>query len=196
MPQAKEQGRCRDFHPQVLHMVNAVQQENIKLIITGRGLEPARQLRFALRRAIPGARVRSAGFRGIFTLEAEGGVFELAKLVFRECSERIGHVTAVLATVDSREELIQEAAARIGAPQIGPEESFCFRLHKRGAHGLEKDTSKLEQKIGGAIWTALEAKYNKKPKVNLKNPDITVIAEVLGPIAAVGISRRAWREPV
>jgi tRNA(Ser,Leu) C12 N-acetylase TAN1 len=66
--------------------------------------------------------------------------------------------------------------------------------HKRGAHGLERDTSILEEEIGGAIWSALEGKYNKKPKVNLKNPDVTVIAEILGPTAAIGISRRAWRE--
>jgi tRNA(Ser,Leu) C12 N-acetylase TAN1 len=105
-------------------------------------------------------------------------------------------VTAVLATVESREEPIKDAAARIGAAQIGPEESFCFRLHKRGSHGLEQDTSMLEHEIGGAIWTALEGKYKKKPKVSLKNPDVTVIAEILGPIAAVGISSRAWREQV
>jgi hypothetical protein len=40
---------------------------------------------------------------------------------------------------------------------------------------------------------ALETKYNTKPKVDLKNPDITVIAEILGPITAIGISRREWR---
>jgi tRNA(Ser,Leu) C12 N-acetylase TAN1 len=175
-------------------MPEEVQREIVKLIVTSRGLEPARHLRFALRAAIPGARVRGTGFRGIFVLEAVGDVSELAKLVCRECSQSIGHVTAVLATVESREEPIKDAAARIGAAQIGSDESFCFRLHKRGAHGLEQDTSKLEQEIGGAIWTALEGKYNKKPKVSLKNPDITLIAEILGPIAAVGISRRAWRE--
>jgi tRNA(Ser,Leu) C12 N-acetylase TAN1 len=175
-------------------MPEEIQHEIVKLIVTSRGLEPARRLRFALRAAIPGARVRGTGFRGIFALEAGGDISELAKVVCREYSERIGHVTAVLATVESRKEPIKDAAARIGAAQIGAEESFCFRLHKRGAHGLEQDTSKLEREIGGAIWTALEGKYNKKPKVSLKNPDITVIAEILGSIAAVGISRRAWRE--
>ena len=175
-------------------MVDALQPEIAKLVITSRGLEPARQLRFALRTAIRGARVRSAGFRGIFILEAAGEVFDLARLVYDECSQRIGHLTGVLATVESREEPIKEAAVRIAVAQIGSEESFSFRLHKRGVHGLEQDTSKLEREIGGAIWSALEGKYNKKPKVNLKSPNITVVAEVLGPIAAVGISRRAWRE--
>jgi tRNA(Ser,Leu) C12 N-acetylase TAN1 len=175
-------------------MPQDLQHELVKLIITSRGLEPARHLRFALRAAIPGARVRSAGFRGIFALEAGGDVCELAKVVCRECSKRIGHVTAVLETVESREDAIKEAAARIGAAQIGSEESFCFRLRKRGAHGLEQDTSKLEREIGGAIWSELEAKFEKRPKVSLKNPDITVIAEILGPIAAIGISRRAWRD--
>ncbi|MGE5058583.1 MAG: THUMP domain-containing protein [Betaproteobacteria bacterium] len=63
-------------------------------------------------------------------------------------------------------------------------------------HGLKKDTSTLEREIGGAIWIALEGKYQRRPKVNLKNPDITVIAEILGPIVAIVISRREWREEV
>lgn len=175
-------------------MAEAVQPVHLDLIVTNRGLEPVRYLRFALRRAVPGARVRGAGFRGILGMEAEGDPREIARLVYEECSQNVGHLTVVLATVDSREESIREAAVRIGAAEIGSEESFSFRLNKRGVHGLQKDTSTLEREIGGTIWTALERKYNKKPKVDLKNPDIAVIAEILGPIAAIGISRREWRE--
>jgi tRNA(Ser,Leu) C12 N-acetylase TAN1 len=105
-------------------------------------------------------------------------------------------VTAVLETVESKEEPIKRVAARIGSEHIGSEESFCFRLHKRGTHGLEQNSSKLEAEIGGAIWTALEQKHNKTPRVRLKDPDVMVIAEILGPIAAVGISRKVWREQV
>jgi len=36
-------------------------------------------------------------------------------------------------------------------------------------------------------------KIQYKTKVDLKNRDITVIAEILGPITAIGISRREWR---
>jgi tRNA(Ser,Leu) C12 N-acetylase TAN1 len=177
-------------------MPEAVQPRIVKLVVTSRGLEPARHLRSALRAAISGARVRSTGFRGVFAVEAEGDPAELATFVWDECSEKIGHVTAVLAMVESRKEAIKDAASRFGAAQIGPEESFCFRLHKRGAHGLEQDTSKLEREIGAAIWAALEEKYSKKPRVTLKNPDITVVAEILGPLAAVGISRISWRGSV
>jgi tRNA(Ser,Leu) C12 N-acetylase TAN1 len=177
----------------VFDMVEADPSKIVKLIITSRGLEPVRYFRSALKRAVPGARVRSTGYRGIFVLEAEAAVFELAELVCRECTQSIGHVTAVLAMVESKEQPIKDAAVRIGSEQIGPDESFCFRLHKRGVHGLQQDTSKIEQEIGGAIWTALERKHNKKPKVDLKSPDITVIAEILGPIAGVGVSRKSWR---
>lgn len=175
-------------------MVEELRHEIGKLIVTSRGLEPARHLRFALRRAIPGARVRGTGFRGVLSLEATGGISDLARLVYDECSQRIGHVTGILATVESREEPIKEAAVRIGVTQVGPEESFSFRLHKRGAHGLGQDTSKLEREIGGAIWMALEGTYHKKPKVNLKDPDVTVVSEILGPTAAwhlaQGLARR------
>jgi tRNA(Ser,Leu) C12 N-acetylase TAN1 len=127
-------------------------------------------------------------------LETEGDVFELAKLIFRECSQPIGHATAVLAEVESRLDPIKEAAVRIGREEIGRGESFCFRLHKRGTHYLEQDTATIEREIGGAIWTALEEKYGTKPSVKLKNSDVAIMAEVLGPITAVGIFRKAWRE--
>ena len=35
---------------------------------------------------------------------------------------------------------------RIAVAQIGSEESFFFRLHKRGAHGLEQDTSRARDR--------------------------------------------------
>jgi tRNA(Ser,Leu) C12 N-acetylase TAN1 len=177
-------------------MAEAVQHGSLNLIVTNRGLEPGRYLRFALKRAVPGARVRGTGFRGILSLEAEGNPTEVVKLVYEECAQNSGHVTAVLAMVESKEEPIRDSAVQIGAGQIGSEESFSFRLNKRGTHGLKKDTSTLEREIGGAIWIALEGKYHGKPKVNLKNPDVTVIAEILGPITAIGISRRKWRDEI
>jgi len=175
-------------------MAEDVRNEIAKLIVTSAGLEPARHTRFALKAAVPTARIRRTGLKGIFSLEAEGDVFELAKLIFRECSQRIGHATVVLAEVESRFEPIKETAVRIGREQISSGESFCFRIHKRGAHYLEQDTLTIEQEIGGAIWTALEQKYGAKPSVKLKNPDVAIVAEVLGPLTAVGIYRRAWRE--
>jgi hypothetical protein len=54
----------------------------------------------------------------------------------------------------------------------------------------------LEQEIGSAIWTALEEKHGAKPSVRLRDPDVAVVAEVLGPTTAVGIARRTWREQV
>jgi tRNA(Ser,Leu) C12 N-acetylase TAN1 len=175
-------------------MVKDMRQETAKLIVTSAGLERARHTRRALKAVVPAGNVKRTGFKDIFALEAEGDVFELAKLICRECSQRIGHATAVLAEVESRFDPIKETAVRIGREQIGPEESFCFRLHKRGAHYLEQDTLTIEQEIGGAIWTALEEKHAAQPSVKLKNPDVAIVAEVLGPLTAVGVFRRAWRE--
>jgi tRNA(Ser,Leu) C12 N-acetylase TAN1 len=56
-----------------------------------------------------------------------------------------------------------------------------------------EDTCKLEREIGGAIWQALEQKQGKRPVVDLDDPDITIIAEVMGPNTAIGILRKAWR---
>lgn len=76
-------------------MAEVIQRENVKLVVTSRGFGPARRFKFALRRAIPGARVRSSGFREDWALKAEGDPFELAKHVYDECPQSIGHVTAV-----------------------------------------------------------------------------------------------------
>lgn len=164
-----------------------------KLIVTSRGLSNIRQTIAALKAVVPGARIRRTGFRGVSSLEADGDVFELAKKVNRECSANIGRATAVLMGVESRLEAIKEAAIKIGAENIGDGEKFCFRLYKRGSHWLEQETPKLEYEIGGAIWVAIQQKYKKEPKVDLKNPDVVVIAEVLGSNTAVGILRKAWQ---
>jgi len=165
-----------------------------KLIVTSRELYATRQTIASLRAAVSGARIRGAGFRGIFILEAEGDALELAKKVNQECFLNIGRATAVLAEVQSTLDAIKEAAVKVGAEHIGGDEKFCFRLHKRGSHWLEQDTPKLEHEIGGAIWVALQKKYGKKPNVDLEDPDVTVVAEVLGPNSAIGIIRKAWRE--
>jgi tRNA(Ser,Leu) C12 N-acetylase TAN1 len=177
-------------------MAENTQQETRKLIVTSSGMERARYTRSALKAAIPTARVRRTGLKGIFSLEVAGDVIEIAKLIQRNCRQHIGHATAVLEEVESRLELIKEAAVRVGREQIGKGESFSFRIHKRGAHFLEHDTLTIEQEVGGAIWIALEEKHGGKPRVSLRDPDIAIVAEVLGPITAVGISRRFWREEV
>jgi tRNA(Ser,Leu) C12 N-acetylase TAN1 len=175
-------------------MAEDTQRQVAKLIVTSTGREPTRATWFALKTSIPTGRIRTTGFKGIFSLEAEADAIELAELVYRECPQHIGHATAVVEEVESRFEPIQAAAVRVGREQIDKEESFCFRIHKRGAHYLEQDTLTLEQEIGSAIWKVLEEKHGARPLVRMKNPDIVIVAEVLGPMTAVGISRRSWRE--
>jgi tRNA(Ser,Leu) C12 N-acetylase TAN1 len=177
-------------------MAKDMRQETAKLILTSSGLQRARYTSSALKAAVPTGSVRRTGLKGVFSLEAGGDVIELAKLIYRECGQHIGHATAVLEEVESRLEPIKEAAVRAGRERIGKEDSFCFRLHKRGSHFLEHNTMSIEQEIGSAIWLALEEKHGGKPRVNLKNPDVAVVAEVLGSITAVGILRRAWREQI
>ncbi len=169
-------------------------QQTAKFIVTSSGMERARYTRSALKAAVPAGSVRRTGLKGIFSLQEGSDVDELASLLYREYRQHIGHVTAVLEEVESRLVPIKEAAVRVGQEKIGKGETFCFRIHKRGGHFLEQDTLSIERDIGSAIWMALEEKHRAKPKVSLKNPDVAVVAEVLGPITAVGISRRAWRE--
>ncbi len=167
--------------------------EAAKIIVTTRTLYGARRTIAALNKAVPGARIQRPGPRGILIVEMEENPLELACRVARECAESIGRAVAVLAVVPSRIGPIRDSAVEIGAKHIAEEESFCFRLHKRGAHGLDMDTPVIEYQIGGAIWVALNEKYGKRPRVDLRDPDVTVIAEVLGADTAVGVLRKMWR---
>jgi tRNA(Ser,Leu) C12 N-acetylase TAN1 len=88
---------------------------------------------------------------------------------------------------------VLEAVVRVGLQQVGRDESFCFRLRKRGTHLLEAPTPEIEVQIGSALWLALQKRDGERPGVELKEPDVLVLAEVLGPMTAVGIVRRAWR---
>ncbi len=164
-----------------------------KLVVTSQGWELGGQAARELRTILPAAHVRRKRFRGVFVVEAEGDVLQLAETVTRECGRSTGHATAVLAEVESATEPIRAAAVGVGSEQIGEHETFCFRINKRGAHRLVEDTPTLEREIGGAIWQALERKYGARPRVDLTDPDVKVIAEVLGPDTAVGIVRKAWR---
>jgi tRNA(Ser,Leu) C12 N-acetylase TAN1 len=164
-----------------------------RLVITGRTLFSARQARRVLGPVVPRSRTRSTQFKSVFTLDAEGDPRSLAEAVALQCSRRIGHVTAVLEEVASREECVREAALRVALKEVHEGESFCFRLHKRGSHWLERDTREIEAEVGGAIAEALEEELRRKPTVDLTNPDVTVVAEVLGPTTGVGVFRNSWR---
>jgi tRNA(Ser,Leu) C12 N-acetylase TAN1 len=114
-------------------------------------------------------------------------------MVSRECAACAGHVTVVLAEVDSTLDQIRDAAREVGSAQIGEHETFCFRIMKRGAHLIGATTPVVESDIGGAIWQDLERRFGRAPRVDLGDPDVMVAAEVLGPRTAVGVVRRAWR---
>ncbi|MEA1905162.1 MAG: THUMP domain-containing protein [Candidatus Hadarchaeota archaeon] len=164
-----------------------------KLVVTSRGLEARRQTIGVLRAAFPDADTHKTGFKAVFTLETEGDAVKLAEQVYMKCSFDIGRAVAVLAETPSTLEETKKAAVEISKDEVGISEKFCFRLHKRGSHLLEQETPKLEHEIGEVIWLALKEKYGEEPKVDLEHPDITVVAEVLGPNTAVGIMRKSWQ---
>jgi DNA polymerase-4 len=168
--------------------------EPAQLLVTARGFGTVREARRALREALPGARIRGTGFAGILCVEASGDPLALAeRAAAAAAAGRIGRVMAVLAEVESARQPIEQAAVALGRRHVGPGESFCFRLHKRGPHALAETSLALERAIGGAIWTALRDRDGKAPRVDLASPDVTVAAEVLGPRTLLCLRRRAWR---
>jgi tRNA(Ser,Leu) C12 N-acetylase TAN1 len=174
--------------------VESSTNRTVKFVVTGPGVYSRRWPKSVLRKAVPEAHILRSGFPSVFILEAEGDLTHLAQTINRKCSENIGHTTAVLYEVESRLDPVKEAVVRAGIEQIGKDEKFCFRLHKRGSHFLEQNSCDLEREIGGAVWQALEQKYGKRPAVDLKKPDVTLVGEVLGPKTAIGFCRKDWAE--
>jgi len=164
----------------------------LKFIVTAKDLFSAKYTRASLKEALDRARVTQTGFKGVFAVEVEGRVEEILETIQKECGEDIGRVTPVMKEIPSGTEALREAAVEVAKETIGPDETFCFRIHKRGSHGYSEDTPILEREIGGAIFDALAKRDGKPPKVRLVSPDVTVIAEVMGEWTAVGVIKRSW----
>jgi tRNA(Ser,Leu) C12 N-acetylase TAN1 len=163
-------------------------------VVTCRSLYGEFQTFISLRRLTEGIKVTRTPFRAVLRVRHdEMGSMELAEKLLRECFSDIGRAVPVLEKAQSNLEEIREAAIKVALEHIGEGESFCFRLHKRGAHSLEKPTPKLEYEIGGAVHDALTEKSKTKPKVDLSRPEVTVVGEVLGKESIIGILRREWQ---
>lgn len=163
-----------------------------KLIITARDLDGERFAKSALRAL--GLNVKSSGFRAVLIAETDADILETVEKIMDTCYRDIGRAVGVIEEVESEDEKIKQKAIDVALAYIKENESFSFRIHKRGKHRIASSTPELEYDIGGAIYTALEKKYRKKPSVNLKNPDIAIIAEVLGESTCIGILRKDWKE--
>jgi tRNA(Ser,Leu) C12 N-acetylase TAN1 len=164
-----------------------------QVIASAKSLLAGRKTLRALRRALPDAYVHGLGFRGLFLVEAPGDALELAAAVSRIGGGRVAHARAALAEVESAEKPVQAAAVDVARRHVGRGESFCVRVHKRGRHALSRDTPALERDLGAAIWQALRERDGEDPKVELDDPDLTLTAEVLGPLTSICIERREWR---
>lgn len=165
-----------------------------KAIVTCRTLYGEFQTTLTLRKIIEGIKVAKTPFRAVLRVEHEEmEALELAEKITGECYYDIGRAVPVLAEVESSLEEIREAAVKVALAHIKEDTSFCLRINKRGAHALEKPTPELEYEVGGAIHDALMEKYTAKPKVDLSNPEVTVLVEVIGKESVVGIVRAEWQ---
>jgi tRNA(Ser,Leu) C12 N-acetylase TAN1 len=170
----------------------SAQEPEALVILTGRDVLSARQARRLLRGITRGGRTHATGFRSVFRLEVPGDPQDVARRISADVGEHFGHITAVLHEVDSRVEAIRDAAVQVGQEEIGPDQTFCFRLHKRGSHWIGPDSRATEREIGGAVADSIRAATGRHPEVDLDGPDVTIVAEVIGPTTYVGVHRSAW----
>jgi tRNA(Ser,Leu) C12 N-acetylase TAN1 len=165
-----------------------------RLIVTSRGFgRGERRAWYAVKSALPGVWLEGTGFRGVLLARAEGEPLELAAHVASCCADAIGRVVPVLAEVESELDAIRKAAAEIGSQHVGVGESFCLRMHRRGGASPEAAGHDLERGVAEAVWSALERRNGARPVVDLQDPDVTVVAEVFGPITRIGVCRKEWR---
>ena len=165
-----------------------------KLIVTARGLYSNKKARRALRRILPYARIYKTGFRSVYVIETHGNVLHTAKKIIQQGLEDVGHATAVVEEVQTDIDNIKEAIVSAGTQLIKENDSYCVRIKRRGSYFLDEDIQALEADIGSEIWNILKDKYGKDPKVDLENPDIKIIAEVLGHATAIGVQYKSWFE--
>ncbi len=165
-----------------------------KLLVTCRDLYGASRTKLCIRDTLENSKVSLSEFRAVLHVEVEGDAIELAEKVTRECYYEIGRVVPVIFEGDSTLNVLKEFAIDTALEHVGKDDSFSFRLHKRGDHGLDEPSPDIEYEVGGSIHDALSKKFGKKPRVDLDNPDIIVIGEVLGPTVEVGIIRSVWME--
>lgn len=163
-----------------------------KLIVTARGLYRGKKARQALRRILPYARIHSTGFRSVYLIETFGNVFTVAEKICQVCLREIGHATAIVEEVPTDINYIKESAILIGTHLINEDQSYCIRVKKRGKFLEETNIPQLESEIGSGVWEALKIKYGKEPHVDLENPDVKIIAEVLGHMTAIGVQLKSW----
>jgi tRNA(Ser,Leu) C12 N-acetylase TAN1 len=168
------------------------QHVRARLVATSRGFRE-RPAWNALRSALPDAWLEGSRFRGVLVVEAEGEPLVLAEHCLRTCGEAVGHVTPVLAEVPTELDAIREAAGRVAIAQVGARQSVCFRIRRRGWIPPGREPRELEREIGAAVLDALERSLGARPRVDLEHPDVTIVAEVLGPETAIGVVLRSWR---
>ncbi|HKJ34296.1 MAG TPA: THUMP domain-containing protein [Balneolales bacterium] len=165
-----------------------------RLIVTARGLYSNKKARRALRRILPYARIHKTGFRSVYVIETHGNVLHIAEKIIRRCLDDVGHATAVVEEVQTDINNIKEAMVSAGSQLIKEYDSYCIRIKRRGSYFLDENIQALEADIGGEIWKVLKEKYGKEPRVDLENPDIKIIAEVLGHATAIGVQYKSWFE--
>jgi tRNA(Ser,Leu) C12 N-acetylase TAN1 len=163
-----------------------------KLIVTALGLFEENSAKRALKNILPDVRVKSTGFRGVLLAEVNGDAVQLAEQLSRKKASDIGRIVPVIREVESEFESIKENAIKIALEHIAKNESFCFRIHKRGRHNIKMPTPQIEERIGREIHLALEEKFGRKTEVDLEKPDIIILAEVLGKRTMVGIIKNDW----
>lgn len=163
-----------------------------RLVVTALGLYEENSVKRALKNILPDIRVKSTGFRGVLLAEVNGDAVQLAEQLSRKKASDIGRIIPVIRDTKSEFESIKENATKIALEYIAKNESFCFRIHKRGRHDITMPTPQIEKRIGREIHLALEEKFGRKPEVDLEKPDISILAEVLGKRTMVGIIKNEW----
>lgn len=89
--------------------------------------------------------------------------------------------------------LMEELMPRIEkyASSIPQGASYAVRVERRGFKGV-LSSHDMEKTLAEAIWRALE-KAGKKPKVDLGDPDCTVVVEIVGSECGVGLITKELR---
>ncbi|KYH37911.1 MAG: conserved hypothetical protein, containing THUMP domain, partial [Candidatus Hecatellales archaeon B24] len=87
----------------------------------------------------------------------------------------------------SPENLLEILKERVGkyVDAVKTGKTFCVRMERRGFKG-KLSSKEVEREIGSHLWKLLEER-GEKPRVNLEDPDETVIIQTLGNLCLLGL---------
>jgi tRNA(Ser,Leu) C12 N-acetylase TAN1 len=151
--------------------------------------------RFVLEEVKEYGKFESSGFRDVLI----GEVDDVEKLLASLSEKPFIPVTRAIPmdqmtrfAPDKFIDMLKERVKRY-VTEIGPEETFCVRMERRGMKGIISSRD-VEKEVGSYLWTLLKERHGKEPRVDLKDPDKLISVQTFGNLCGISLISKELRQ--